>query len=418
MAKKFAEITGIHNIFNTAIEDLDSGTIAYTEMYIPDNKLELKSNIDENTIVFVKADNTDVGRIIGPNKYKISKDDCFIIAQNKVFGAFGKINVSDVMGPAGKDGVGVYSLTDSQKANMIRDINTVQSFPGIDEVGLMAFLKAFVNNETGLSSTVLDDINIVLENWSKRDGINGSFIVDSTLFTRDMNSNSFNLKNYYDLKGDIGPRGPQGPAGPAGTSVSMPVGSVIMFAGDEAPVDWVFCKGQVIPTIDIEGTQVLPLEKYKKYQTLVSVIKDTYYAYDILNQGGNDIESGEWINIDDIIEGQTVANLVYLPDFSLRFPYGASDTLENSYLDDKIYGGESSVEVPLPKHAHEYTEYYVNADSNSNTYPGSWSTAGSKVAYNPQAKTGLTGTEGVNGKNPTIDIIPKYTMINFIIKYK
>ena len=140
MAKKFAEITGIHRIFNTAIEDLDSGTIAYTEMYIPDNKLELKSNIDENTIVFVTADNTDVGRIIGPNKYKISKDDCFIIAQNKVFGAFGKINVSDVMGPAGKDGVGVYSLTDSQKANMIRDINTVKSFPGIDEVGLMAFL--------------------------------------------------------------------------------------------------------------------------------------------------------------------------------------------------------------------------------------------------------------------------------------
>lgn len=205
--------------------------------------------------------------------------------------------------------------------------------------------------------------------------------------------------------------------GPAGTSVSMPIGSIMMFAGDEAPEGWLFCRGQVIPTIDEEGNQVLPLEKYEKYQSLISVIKDTYYAYDIFNQGGNDIESGEWINIDDIIEGQTVANLVYLPDFSLRFPYGASDTLENSYLDDKIYGGESSVEVPLPKHAHEYTEYYVNADSNSNTYPGSWSTAGSKVAYNPQTKTGFTGTEGVNGKNPTIDIIPKYTMINFIIKY-
>ena len=416
MAKKFAEITGIHKIFNTAIEDPDSRTIVYTEMSIPDNDLELKSNIDENTIVFVTADNTDAGRIIGPNKYKISKDDCFIIAQNKVFGAFGKVNVSDVMGPAGKEGVGVYSLTDSQKIGMIYTINgSVEPPLGIDEVTLVDFLKSFVNSGTGLSSTELSDITNNLKNWSNVNGINGSFIVDSTLFTRDMNLNNFNLKNYYDLKGDIGPRGPQGPVGPAGTSVSMPVGSVIMFAGDEAPDGWVFCKGQVIPTVDEEGTQVLPLEKYIKYQSLISVIKDTYDAYDILNQGGYDIESGEWINKGDTIEGQTVVNLVYLPDFSLRFPYGASDTLGNSYLDDKIYGGESSVAVPLKSHSHTYEKYLINTNENSNNEtPGTWSADDKKVYSSMGFSTSVTG----DGSNPTIDITPKYTMINFIIKYK
>lgn len=430
MAKKFAEITGIHKIFNTAIEDPDLGTIAYTEMSISDNDLELKSNIDENTIVFVTADNTDAGRIIGPNKYKISKDDCFIIAQNKVFGAFGKINVSDVMGPAGKDGAGVYSLTDSQKANMIRDINTVQSFPEIDEGGLMAFLKAFVNNETGLSSTVLDDINIVLENWSKRDGINGSFIVDSTLFTRDMNLNYFNLKNYYDLKGDIGP---QGPAGPAGTSVSMPVGSIIMFAGDEAPDDWVFCKGQVIPTIDIEGTQVLPLEKYEKYQKLVSVIKKSYVPEFPL--GGYDIESGDLISINSNIEGQTVANLVYLPDFSLRFPYGAktADNLGQT-------GGQENVlltsdECALPEHTHPVL---VDTDS-TNSYPkpavlpnGLFSSTNEAHPLNQTTNSESDYTKDTfNSYNspvvyPAKQIsattahtnMPPYLVVNFIIKYK
>lgn len=413
MAKKFAEIIGIHKIFNTVIEDPDSGTIAYKEMSIPGNNLELKTNIGEDTIVFVTADNTDAGRIIGPNKYKISKDDCFIIAQNKVFGAFGKVNVSDVMGPAGKDGAGVYSLTNSQKIGMINTINgSVEPSLNIEEGTLVDFLKVFVNNGTGLSSTELSNISINLKSWSNVNGINGSFIVDSTLFTRDMNLNNFNLQNYYDLKGDIGPRGPQGPAG---TSISMPIGSIIMFAGDEAPADWVFCKGQVIPTIDEEGTTVLPLEKYRKYQSLISVIKDTYYAYDILNQGGKDIESGEWIDIDSTIEGQTVANLVYLPDFSLRFPYGASAPLGNSYLDDKIYGGESSVAVPLKSHSHTYEKYLINTNENSNNEtPGTWSVDDKKVYSSMGFSTSVTG----DGSNPTIDIIPKYTMINFIIKYK
>ena len=398
MAKKFAEITGIHKIFNkvTLSAGPNAGTTIYQGMSITDS--ELQKNIDENTIIFVTADNTDVDRIIGPNNYKISKDDCFIVAQNKVYATFGKVNVSDVMGPTGENGITPHI-----------DTTTGNWFIGSEDTGVKAQGPQGIQGPTGESPTIGQNGNWFIgseDTGVKAQGPTGptgeSPHIDTTTGNWFIGSENTGVKAQ----------------GPAGTSVSMPVGSVIMFAGDEAPVDWVFCKGQVIPTIDEEGTRVLPLEKYKKYQTLVSVIKDTYYAYDILNPGGNDIESGEWINIDDIIEGQTVANLVYLPDFSLRFPYGASNTLENSYLDDKIYGGESSVEVPLPKHAHEYTEYYVNADSNSNTYPGSWSTAGSKVAYNPQAKTGLTGTEGVNGRNPTIDIIPKYTMINFIIKYK
>jgi microcystin-dependent protein len=412
MAKKFAEITGIYKIFKTETptEGQNTGKTVYTEMYITDS--ELKENIDENTIVFVTADIDDEGKIIGPNNYKISKDDCFIVAQNKVYATFGKVNVSDVMGPTGEDGLTPY--IDSTTGNwFIGTTNTgvkaqgsqgIQGIPGpTGDTGPAGSqyiqLDLTDYNFTANAQQIIEEEHIRIGDYSISNDTNTIWkCISDTEFSPGPS-----------IKGD---------SGQAETSDSMPIGSITMFAGDIAPDGWVFCKGQVIPTIDEEGTQVLPLEKYEKYQSLISVIKDTYYAYDgILNQGGNDIESGEWINIDDIIEGQTVANLVYLPDFSLRFPYGASDTLENSYLDVKIYGGESSVEVPLPKHTHEYKEYYVNADSNSNTYPGSWSTAGSRVAYNPQTKTSPTGTEGVNGKNPTIDIIPKYTMINFIIKY-
>lgn len=222
MAKKFAEITGIHRIFSKVeIKDKETGNSEYkynTFEIDTDKYPELDGNIGENTIIFVTADNTDVNRIIGPNNYKISKDDRFIVSQNKVYATFGKVNVSDVMGPAGKDGVGVYSLTDAQKINMVQSINSVEPSPGVDEGVLVDFLKDFVNNETGFTNEMLTRINDSLKSWAgpKRNNINGSFIVDDTLFTRDMNSNNFKLQNYYDLKGQNGAQGPTGATGENG----------------------------------------------------------------------------------------------------------------------------------------------------------------------------------------------------------
>lgn len=374
MAKKFAEITGIHKIFS--VDKIDDGIGNSEDKYnttiidIEDDDIELQENIDKNTIVFVTADDTDVNRIIGPNNYKISKDDCFIIAQNKVYATFGKVNVSDVMGPTGEDG----------------------ETPEIGDNGnwVIGGVDTGVHAQGPKGDKGDDGKGIETITKTSTSGLVDTYTISYT----EGEDTTFTVTN--------------GAPGQSGTSSSMPVGSVIMFAGDEAPDGWVFCKGQVIPTSDNEGT--IPIEGYEKYKTLISVIKDSYCTSHI-NQGGYDIKRGTLINIGETIEEQTVANLVYLPDFSLRFPYGASDTLESSYSENKIYGGESSVLVPLPAHTHTYSVYDGRGTGGEIAIAGSLNIDG--TTYTTINNTGSTGIS-----NPSINIIPKYTMINFIIKYE
>lgn len=216
MAKKFAEITGIHKIFKseTLNEEPNNGIECYTEMSITDR--ELQENIDENTIVFVTADNDDEGRIIGPNNYKISKDDCFIIAQNKVYATFGKVNVSDVMGPTGEDGA-----------------------PGQNGAGSVPDLMGFNNTQyptIPTDSLVEGDYGISKEGdvWV----YDGSSMINSGV----------NLKGPKGANGLQGPPGPPGEASGGTTEIkdSLPIGAITMYAGEQIPNGWLLCDGAPI----------------------------------------------------------------------------------------------------------------------------------------------------------------------------
>lgn len=227
MAKKFAEITGIHKIFNpvTISSGPNAGTTIYQGMTITDS--ELKKNIDENTIVFVTADDTDIDRIIGPNNYKISKDDCFIIAQNKVYATFGKVNVSDVMGPTGEKG--------ENGAGSVSDL-----------IGL---------NDNQYTTDIVSTVSLIEGDYgiSKEGNVwvyDGSSLINSGV----------NLKG---PKGNTGEPGAQGTAGETsgGTTEikdSLPIGAITMYAGEKIPDGWLLCNGasiniKSVSTINIPG---------------------------------------------------------------------------------------------------------------------------------------------------------------------
>ena len=329
MAKKFAEIIGIHKIFKSErlTEEPNVGTIRYTEMFIPNTYPELKANIDENTVVFVTADDTDVDRIIGPNDYKISKDDCFIVAQNKVYATFGKVNVSDVMGPIGP--IGPIGPTGPQ--------------------------------------------------------------------------------------GIQGPVGPQGIQGPAGTSVSMPIGSIMMFAGDEAPDGWLFCDGRRIPVNNITDCNVGG--DFYEYRDLVNIIKKKY-------GGSNSPEAAtsasdfvtpidEETFLEDF-EDYKSSPCIYIPDFSKTFPMGASNNNELGKT-----GGTSTITLNMsniPYHTHGVLIPDVNSSAGNNT--GANDTDGNKFGSMVNYTTNSMDNYNSSKTTTPFSIRPPYLSINFIIRYK
>lgn len=393
MAKKFAEITGIHKIFSA--DKIDDGTgnseYKYNTFEIDtDNCPELVGNIDKNTIVFVTADDTDVDRIIGPNNYKISKDDCFIIAQNKVYATFGKVNVSDVMGPTGEDGI-TPEIGDNGNW-VIGGVDTgvhaqgPQGNPG--PVG-----SQYIQTDLNDVSFSEDALNIIQSN---------NISIGDYSISKDTNTI---WKCISDAEFSQGPK-IKGDPGESGASSSMPVGSVIMFAGNKVPNsnEWVFCKGQRIE-VSNDGSFTCTAN-YVDFQELVNKIRGIYGETYI---GGTDV-LGKTLN--DLNETTSNTYYIQIPDFSLRFPYGASDTLEISHSNDEIYGGTSTVEVPLLQHTHTYNVHSAGEEGDlTPSFIGSLNIDGS--SYTTSHNTGPSGEP-----NASINIIPQYTMINFIIKYK
>ena len=75
MAKKFANILGLNNVFM-----YNSETNAYRiDLFVE----EIKNEIDYNTICFIKSNSSDANRKIG--NYIIKENDTFIVAQKEVF---------------------------------------------------------------------------------------------------------------------------------------------------------------------------------------------------------------------------------------------------------------------------------------------------------------------------------------------
>jgi hypothetical protein len=90
MAKKFALVTGLYNIFNTRNSIVNNVEVqSYNINSIIPNGL-----VDKNTIGFYYANGEDIGRYIG--EHKITDKDRFIITQNDVFSLFGSPEIEPV----------------------------------------------------------------------------------------------------------------------------------------------------------------------------------------------------------------------------------------------------------------------------------------------------------------------------------
>ena len=89
MAKKFATILGFSSLYDTSPIDINKNLNEYDLSKIKSNASEeVKQNIDENTIVFITADNRDRGVLVGARKYQIKSGDRFIITQKDVYSLF------------------------------------------------------------------------------------------------------------------------------------------------------------------------------------------------------------------------------------------------------------------------------------------------------------------------------------------
>jgi hypothetical protein len=291
MAKKFAEITGIHKIFNpvTISGGPNDGTTIYQGMTITDS--ELKENIDENTIVFVTADDTDVNRIIGPNNYKISKNDCFIVAQNKVYATFGKVNVSDVMGPAGENGLTphidprtgnwfigtedteVHAQGSAGENGLTPHIDprTGNWFIGTEDTEVHARGEKGENGETGAGAVpdLMGLENNQYKTFQTNTLVKGDYGIstDGDVWIYDGSKLEKSEVNLKGPKGDDGTPGQQGPPGDSsggtGGTVeikdSLPIGAITMYAGGSDPIPgWLLCNGakyklKSVSTINIPG---------------------------------------------------------------------------------------------------------------------------------------------------------------------
>lgn len=84
MAKKFAQIIGLHKIYET-YNNLNNGVIT-THYNL--KKLIANDLVNKNTVAFVRPDYTDAGRIV--SGHKIDTNDRYIIVQNDVYAIFNK----------------------------------------------------------------------------------------------------------------------------------------------------------------------------------------------------------------------------------------------------------------------------------------------------------------------------------------
>ena len=103
MAKKFANILGLNNVFM-----YNSETNTYRTDLLADG---VKNEIDYNTICFIKANSSDINRKI--SNYTIKENDTFIVSQKEVFA----INPKDGFSPKITAGKNISITNDVISAN-------------------------------------------------------------------------------------------------------------------------------------------------------------------------------------------------------------------------------------------------------------------------------------------------------------
>lgn len=151
----------------------------------------------------------------------------------------------------------------------------------------------------------------------------------------------------------------------------MPVGTVVMHAGSDAPAGWLFCRGQA-----------LSRTTYKK---LFDEIGTLY--------------------------GSTSSTNFKLPDLQVRFPLGTSGVRSGFTLPGAVGGEENHAlsiqEMPSHNHGMNYTS----------AAPGYGNAAG--ISGTPTAPTGFTNDLfiGKAGGGQAHNNMPPYIVMNYIIKY-
>lgn len=243
---------------------------------IKDHLSEIKSN--RTNVPYIRTINgVDYWFINGKNTGCESRglkgEDASKVGPTGDTGATGATGPAGIRGVQGVTGVGVFSLTNDQKNSLVNTINEVN--PGLDVTinVLGEFLIECVKDSTIQTTEVTQAIN----KWASLNSINGSFIIDSILFTKDKDGI---LTNYCELKGiqgKTGIRGPQGvtgiqgktgiqgPAGPQGEPGInglrgatgprglqgepgyAPIGSIVMWPSTKLPespyAEWLWCDG-------------------------------------------------------------------------------------------------------------------------------------------------------------------------------
>lgn len=168
--------------------------------------------------------------------------------------------------------------------------------------------------------------------------------------------------------------------------IGMPIGSIVMWAGDTAPDGWLLCNGATY--------------KRTEYLNLSNVIGFKY--------GGT-------------------KDILKVPDLQSRFPLGASSEYSLGKKD-----GESTHELTeeeMPPHSHQLKEIIGSKATGSGWAGVNFSTGDGQMENfdspdNDYPTTEKTGGEiTLNNNRPEVKVkahnnMPPYLVVNFIIKYK
>lgn len=301
MAKKFATILGFSSLYDTITIDANKNLKGYDLSKInPNASEEIKQNIDENTIVFITADQDDNDKLVGARKYQIKSGDRFIIAQKDIYSLFDARKIAGPTGPGAVFSFFDFPPSDAEFTDMgdetLDGLNLQKGDYGISQEG-----KIWVYNGSKMTDTT---INLKGPTGSPgqngADGTNGQngsgSVVDlmgfentqyETIPTGSLIEGDYGISKEGDVwvfdgnalqksdinlkgpKGDNGAEGPQGPAGgttggTGGTTEiikdSLPIGAITMYAGEQSslPYGWLLCDGaeykiKSVSTINIPG---------------------------------------------------------------------------------------------------------------------------------------------------------------------
>lgn len=199
----------------------------------------------------------------------------------------------------------------------------------------------------------------------------------------------------------------------AGVYLGCPIGTIVMWAGSEAPYGWHICDGSGIPTT--EYYDEINNADYKDYSKLLEVLKNSGFPY-----GYGNVTFYTSVNNVHNMKG----NHVNLPNLQQRFPLGAKtggtiktgfDNIGNQTTKSTnlgVAGGNSEVKLSvktMPSHNHTLSRNMLSA-------------AGTKgdanFVYNGSNEIGANITLKDSGGGLAHDNMPPFLAINFIIKYK